>query len=177
MKSDPKLFDEIMSRCLDEADFRNALLSDPGATLRAAFGDAVPAGAQVHALELSSSKQFVIIPSEAADLGNDDMSKLLRTALSDDAVMHDLIADPRASLAKHGIRMQAGVDVEVVRQGSNDLHVLVPAAAMAMGELSDDALEAVSGGLARAGNCGSTYTTRGHVSLTCATRPYGGWGW
>ena len=56
------------------------------------------------------------------------------------------MADPKAVLAEHGIAVPDGIDVNVVENSDNTVHITMPQAPAGDGELSDEELSNVAGG-------------------------------
>ena len=59
-------------------------------------------------------------------------------------------SDPKAVLAEYGIDVPANINVNVVENSDNTVHITMPAAPAGAGELSDEELGNVAGGT----NCG-----------------------
>ncbi len=73
------------------------------------------------------------------------LPEIVRACLKDPALKAKLIADPKAVLAEHGIKVPAGFTVKVVENTPSVFHLVLPKAA-ASGELSDEELAAAAGG-------------------------------
>ncbi|MCH2160769.1 MAG: mersacidin/lichenicidin family type 2 lantibiotic [Phycisphaerales bacterium] len=56
------------------------------------------------------------------------------------------MADPRTVLAEHGIDVPANMNVNVVENTDNTVHITMPQAPAGDGELSDEELDKVAGG-------------------------------
>ena len=56
------------------------------------------------------------------------------------------MSDPKAVLAEHGIDVPDGIDVNVVENSDNTVHITMPQAPAGAGELSDEELSNVAGG-------------------------------
>ena len=67
--------------------------------------------------------------------------------------MHALSA-PHAVLADHGMDVPEGMNVNVVENTDNTVHVTLPAAPEGHGELSDDELANAAGGSYHGYGCG-----------------------
>jgi len=75
---------------------------------------------------------------------NNDFGKIIARAWRDPAFKAELIANPAAALKAEGINVPDGMAVTVVENTDKQFHLVLPPAPS--GELSDEALEAVSGG-------------------------------
>ena len=83
------------------------------------------------------------------------MNTLIAACWKDDALKQRFLSDPHAVLADHGMDVPEGINVNVVENTDNTVHVTLPAAPENMGELSDDELANAAGG------CYVEYGTRG----------------
>ena len=74
---------------------------------------------------------------------------LLRSMAADDkAFRKDLIANPHRAIGKAvGMDLPANLKVTVLEEDAQQIYLVLPAAASIPGELSDDELGAVSGGI------------------------------
>jgi len=57
------------------------------------------------------------------------------------------LSDPHAVLAEHGMDVPEGINVNVVENTDNTVHVTLPAAPDAHADLSDEELENAAGGI------------------------------
>ena len=74
------------------------------------------------------------------------LAELFAECWKDDALKARFMADPKAVLAEHGMDVPDGVDVKVVENADDCVHITLPAPPAASGELSDDDLEKAAGG-------------------------------
>ena len=56
------------------------------------------------------------------------------------------MSDPKAVLAEHGIDVPANIDVNVVENSDNTVHITMPAAPAGAADLTDEELGNVAGG-------------------------------
>jgi sirohydrochlorin ferrochelatase len=56
------------------------------------------------------------------------------------------MSDPKAVLAEHGMDVPDGMDVKVVENADNCVHITMPAAPAGFNELSDEELSNAAGG-------------------------------
>ena len=82
----------------------------------------------------------------------DALAKLFAACWKDEALKARFQSDPKAVLAEHGIAVPDGIDVNVVENTDNTVHITMPQAPAGDGELSDEALSNVAGGM-NAGAC------------------------
>jgi hypothetical protein len=86
------------------------------------------------------------------------MNTLIAACWKDDALKQRFLSDPHAVLAEHGMDVPEGINVNVVENTDNTVHVTLPAAPDAHADLSDEELENAAGG----------YTFFGHLMSICA---------
>jgi hypothetical protein len=94
------------------------------------------------------------------ELHSPDFAKIIAKAWRDPAFKAELIANPAAALKAEGIDVPAGMTVTVVENTDKQFHLVLPP--VPTDELSDEALDAVAGGLADAagGVCRGCYSCR-----------------
>ena len=73
------------------------------------------------------------------------MNTLIAACWKDDALKQRFLSDPHAVLAEHGMDVPEGMNVNVVENTDNTVHVTLPAAPT--GDLSDEELENAAGGV------------------------------
>ena len=83
------------------------------------------------------------------------LPEIVRACLKDPALKAKLIADPKAVLAEHGIKVPAGFTVKVVENTPSVFHLVLPHTPATTGELSDDELASAAGGWVDGGTDGS----------------------
>jgi hypothetical protein len=74
------------------------------------------------------------------------MSQVYARAWTDDAYRQSLLADPASALRAQGVELPANVEVIAVENSDKVFNLVLPAR-QPEGELSDDQLEDVSGGI------------------------------
>ena len=77
---------------------------------------------------------------------NNAFAELFAACWKDDALKPRFMADPKADLAEHGIDVPDGINVNVVENSDNTVHITMPQAPDGAGELSDEELANVAGG-------------------------------
>ena len=90
------------------------------------------------------------------------LSELIATCLKDDALKQRFLADPHAVLSEHGMDVPEGMNVKVVENTDNCVHITFPLPPSGPATLSDEELMSVAGGGwthcgPRWYQCGSTY--------------------
>jgi len=73
------------------------------------------------------------------------LAELIAACWKDDALKARFLADPKAVLSERGIEVPAHLDVKVVENTDDTVHITLPAAPSGAG-LSDDELVAAAGG-------------------------------
>ena len=74
------------------------------------------------------------------------LTGLFAACRKDDALKARFMADPKAVLAEHGIDVPAGIDVNVVENSDNTVHITMPKAPDGHEELSMEELSQAAGG-------------------------------
>ena len=76
------------------------------------------------------------------------LAELFAACWKDDALKARFMSDPKSVLAEYGMDVPDGMDVKVVENADNCVHITMPAAPPAPGgnDLSDEELSAAAGG-------------------------------
>ena len=74
------------------------------------------------------------------------MNTLIAACWKDDALKQRFLSDPHGVLAEHGMDVPEGMNVNVVENTDNTVHVTLPAVPVGHAELSDEELENAAGG-------------------------------
>ena len=74
------------------------------------------------------------------------LAQLFAECWKDEALKARLMADPKAVLKEHGLDVPVGIDVKVVENADDCVHITLPAPPAASDELSDDDLDKAAGG-------------------------------
>ena len=74
------------------------------------------------------------------------LTGLFAACRKDDALKARFMADPKAVLTEHGIDVPAGIDVNVVENSDNTVHITMPKAPDGHEELSMEELSQAAGG-------------------------------
>ena len=74
------------------------------------------------------------------------LAKVFAACWKDEALKARFMADPKAVLAEYGMDVPANINVNVVENSDNTVHITMPAAPAGAGELSDEELTNAAGG-------------------------------
>jgi hypothetical protein len=74
------------------------------------------------------------------------LAELFAACWKDEALKARFMSDPKAVLAEHGMDVPANIDVNVVENSDNTVHITMPQAPAGAGELSDEELSNAAGG-------------------------------
>ena len=74
------------------------------------------------------------------------LAQLFAACWKDEALKARFMTDPKAVLAEHGIDVPDGINVNVVENTDNTVHITMPQAPAGDGEISDEDLGNVAGG-------------------------------
>ena len=74
------------------------------------------------------------------------LAKLFAACWKDEALKARFMSDPKAVLAEHGIAVPTNIDVNVVENSDNTVHITMPAAPTGAADLSDEELAGAAGG-------------------------------
>ena len=74
------------------------------------------------------------------------LARLFAACWKDEAIKARLMADPKAVLKEHGLDVPDGIDVKVVENADDCVHITLPAPPSGGMDLSDDELSNAAGG-------------------------------
>ena len=74
------------------------------------------------------------------------LARLFAACWKDEALKARFLSDPKAVLAEHGLDVPDGIDLKVVENADDCVHITLPAPPAASGDLSDDELSNAAGG-------------------------------
>jgi hypothetical protein len=75
-----------------------------------------------------------------------DLAQLFAACWKDEALKARFMADPKAVLKEHGLDVPDDMDVKVVENADNCVHITMPAPPSGSVELSDEELSNAAGG-------------------------------
>ena len=90
--------------------------------------------------------------------------KLFARTMKDKALRQEMLSNPKAVIERElGVKLPAGLQVQVHVNSPETLHIVLPADvdAAAARELSDEDLEVVAGGMPCSGHASNSFTTWG----------------
>jgi hypothetical protein len=100
----------------------------------------------------------------------DLMAKLIAKAWKDDAFRQKLLSNPKATVEQElGEALPGTLDIKIVEEPQNTLYIVLPAKPMLSGELTDDELTEVAGGLSLACKSNASGNTATATSAGCYT--------
>ena len=74
------------------------------------------------------------------------LTSLFAACWKDEALKQRFMADPKAVLAEYGMDVPDGIDVNIVENTDNTVHITMPATPSGHQDLSDDELRNAAGG-------------------------------
>ena len=77
---------------------------------------------------------------------NNKLAELFAACWKDEALKARFMADPKAVLAEYEMDVPDGIDVKVVENADDRVHITLPAPPAGDGDLSDDELSNAAGG-------------------------------
>jgi nitrile hydratase len=77
---------------------------------------------------------------------NDQLASLFAACWKDEALKQRFMSDPKAVLAEYGIDVPANIDVNVVENSDNTVHITMPQVPAGAADLSIEELTKVAGG-------------------------------
>ncbi len=75
-----------------------------------------------------------------------DTAQVIARAWSDPDFKAQLLNDPKTVLASYGIDLPAGLNLKIVENSAETMHVVLPATPSQAGDLSDADLQKLAGG-------------------------------
>ena len=99
------------------------------------------------------------------------LASLFAACWKDEALKARFQSDPKAVLAEHGIAVPANMNVNVVENSDNTVHITMPQAPAGDGELLDDELTNVAGGIAPRRRIGNLWRCRVPRCCKCMYYP------
>ena len=95
------------------------------------------------------------------------LADLFAACWKDDALKARFMADPASVLKEHGMPVPEGMDVKVVENADNCVHITLPAVPSGKMELSDAELASAAGGAGGGGSWDAGCNTSMAVGSTC----------
>ena len=133
----------VIDRANNDPTFRGRLRADPAAAFREA-GLELPTGAAVEVIDTNRGDIHLLL---GARTNLPELGRIAQRADSDAAFKELLLHDPRAAVEKHtGAKLPPTCKVHVREAVQNTMYLYVAGSQDGPEELTDEALEAVSGG-------------------------------
>jgi hypothetical protein len=88
------------------------------------------------------------------------LAELFAACWKDEALKARFMSDPKAVLAEYDMPVPEGIDVKVVENADNTVHITIPVAPGGHQDLSDEELSAAAGGFYSCGATASRLTPR-----------------
>jgi hypothetical protein len=79
------------------------------------------------------------------------LAQLFAACWKDEALKARFMSDPKSVLKEYGLEFPEGIDVKVVENADDCVHITLPAPPSSSGDLSDDELSNAAGGSKRGG--------------------------
>ncbi|MFN3361052.1 MAG: NHLP leader peptide family RiPP precursor [Pseudanabaenaceae cyanobacterium] len=145
--------EELMQLVKSDPQFKAEFVNDPKGTL-AKVGLPIDDNLELRVVEEQDNSVCLVIPTadmaeEVANAG-DAIAQLIARAATDEALRQEMLADPKAVIAREtGLTIPAETNVTVLEQTADRAYFVIPRATADMTdrELSTQELEAVAGGL------------------------------
>ena len=145
---------ELFAACWKDEALKARFMSDPKAVLTE-HGIDIFDNVAVKVVENTDNTVHITMPMPPD--GHEELSieeltqrssaaKLFVACWKDEALKARFMSDPKAVLAERGVDIPGGIDVKVVENTDNCVHITMPAAPAGDGELSDEELSNVAGG-------------------------------
>jgi len=75
------------------------------------------------------------------------LAQLFAACWKDEVLKARFMSDPKSVLKEYGLEFPEGIDVKVVENADDCVHITLPAAPAGAGDLSDDELSNAAGGI------------------------------
>ena len=89
------------------------------------------------------------------------LAQLFAACWKDEALKARLMSDPKAVLKEHGLDVPDGIDVKVVENADDCVHITLPAPPAGDNDLSDDELSNAAGGACWVDGCSNPISAGG----------------
>ena len=105
------------------------------------------------------------------------MADLFTACWKDDALKGRFMADPKGVLKEHGLSVPDGIDVKVVENADDCVHITLPVPPWASIDLSDEELSNAAGGIGGCANPTMDDSPLGCAGTMLPPCALGGSGW
>ena len=96
--------------------------------------------------------------------GRNQLADLFAACWKDEALKQRFMADPKAVLAEHGMPVPDGMDVTVVENTDNTVHITMPAPPSGHEDLTDEELSHAAGGTCLSLTKAACHHTKGYTT-------------
>jgi hypothetical protein len=135
----------ILDRANRDPQFRSRLDADPAAAFKEA-GVELPEGARFEVVDCRSGDIHIVLGARS---NVPELDRLIELAEKDSVFKESLLRDPRSAVESHvGQKLPSGCAIHVREADPNAVYLFRVGSPDSAGALSDDELEAVSGGIA-----------------------------
>ena len=151
-----KAYGKIVAKAWRDEAFKAQLIADPTEVFRE-YGVAVPEGVEVKMVENTDKVVHFSLPPPQ-QMSDEDLEKafgeeeayvkIIKKAWSDENFKAELLANPATVLKDGGVQMPDGVEVKMFEATDKLVHFIIPCPSTDDGELSDEDLDKVAGGVA-----------------------------
>ena len=86
------------------------------------------------------------------------IAALFAACWKDEALKARFMSDPKAVLAEHGMEVPDGMDVKVVENADNCVHITMPAPPSSSVAISDEEVSNAAGGTCSIAHCGANWS-------------------
>jgi hypothetical protein len=163
MTSEINRDEQLIVRAWEDQEFKQELLENPKTVIERELGHKFPEGVEVRILAETANIRYLILPPANMDSEKrQEVVKLIREnetgafselkirSVEDNTFRQILLNNPNTIIERElGISTLEGIDIRVVEEESNITYLVLPwhPELFESGELSEEALEAVAGGL------------------------------
>lgn len=153
----------IIAKAWKDDAFKQALLANPKAAIEQELGTALPEEITLRVVEAQPDVLYIRLPETPASAESTSVEALTESlsstegpaigqviakAWKDEAFKQSFLSDPKATLAQEfGTPLPDNLSIEVLSEDETNLVLVLPIKPDTAVELSDEELEAVSGGI------------------------------
>ncbi|MBD2526765.1 NHLP leader peptide family RiPP precursor [Nostoc sp. FACHB-133] len=163
MTSEINRDEQLIVRAWEDQEFKQELLSNPKAVIERELGEKFPEEVEVRMLAETANIRYLILPpANIAPEKRQEVVKLIRESETgaltelkirsvEDNTFRQMLLNKPNTVIEHelGIDTLEGIDIRVVEEERNIRYLILPwhPELLESGELSEEALEAVAGGI------------------------------
>jgi hypothetical protein len=160
MTDENTAIEHIVTRTWEDEAFKQEFLSDPKPVIEQATGEKLPEGLIIRVMQETPNIRYLVLPlrdevsaetlEQMRQGAEGELSSVIARALEDDAFKQELLSNPSSVIERElGITIPEGIEFRVVEQENNIRNLVLPMQPdnFVDGELSEEELEAVAGGI------------------------------